>query len=107
MESRLLMIARVWSARASFPNLEAYKSHLSRNVFPALRSIPGFVRVELFTRADAGESEIVVTTVWKDWASIEAFAHPDRETAVVAPEAAALLIDYDRRVHHYEISLTT
>jgi len=101
------MIARVWSARASFLNLEPYKLHLSRKVFPELRSIPGFVRAELFTRADAGESEIVVTTVWKDLASIDAFAHPDREAAVIAAEAAALLTDYDRRVRHYEIALTT
>jgi heme-degrading monooxygenase HmoA len=101
------MIARVWSARAPFLNLEAYKSHLSRNVFPELWSIPGFVRAELFTRADAGESEIVVTTVWRDLAAIDAFAHPDRETAVVAAEAAALLTNYDRRVRHHEVSLTT
>jgi heme-degrading monooxygenase HmoA len=101
------MIARVWSARASSQNLEPYKWHLSRNVFPELRSIPGFVRAELFTRRNAGESEIVVTTVWKDLASIEAFAHPDLEAAVVAAEAAALLADYDRRVRHYEIALTT
>lgn len=101
------MIARVWSARASFSNLEAYKSHLARNVFSELRAIPGFVRAELFTRAKADESEIVVTTVWEDLASLDAFAHPDCEAAVVAPEAAALLSDYDRRVRHYEISLTS
>jgi len=29
---------------------------------------------------------------------------PDRETAVVANEAAALLTDYDRRVRHYEVA---
>ena len=101
------MIARVWSARALSRNLETYKSHLSRNVFPELRSISGFVRAELFTRTNGSESEIVVTTVWKDLASIDAFAYPDREAAVVASEAAALLADYDRRVRHYEISLTT
>jgi len=100
------MIARVWSARASSQNLEAYKSHLSGKVFPELRSIRGFVRAELFTRATGKEFEIVVTTVWTDLGSIDAFAHPDREAAVVAAEAAALLTHYDRRVRHYEISLT-
>jgi hypothetical protein len=54
-----------------------------------------------------GEVEITVTTVWTGFEAIEAFAHPDREAAVVAPEAAALLSDYDRRVRHYEIALTT
>ena len=101
------MIARVWSARAVAMNLEAYKTHLSRNVFPELRSIEGFVRAELLTRGSGDEIEIVVTTVWKDFAVIDAFAHPDREAAVVAPEAAALLSDYDRRVRHYEIALNT
>ena len=101
------MIARVWSARASSQNLEAYKSHLATIVFPELRSIAGFVRGELFTRTVGDEIEIVGTTVWKDSAAIEAFAHPDREAAVVAPKAALLLSSYDRRVRHYEISLAT
>ena len=101
------MIARVWSARATAKNLEGYKAHLSRNVFPELGAINGFVRAELFTRATGDEIEIVVTTVWKDFAAIDAFAHPDREAAVVAPEAAALLSDYDKHVRHYEIVQTT
>jgi heme-degrading monooxygenase HmoA len=65
------------------------------------------MRAELFTRQLGSKAEIVVTTVWKDLTAIEAFAHPDREAAVVAPEAATLLSDYDRRVRHYEIALTT
>lgn len=101
------MIARVWSARVPANNLKAYKKHLSRNVFPELRSLPGFVRAELLSRSNRDVIEVMVTSIWKDFASIDAFAHPDREAAVVAPDAAALLIDYDRRVRHYEIALTT
>ncbi len=101
------MIARVWSARAAAKNLDAYKTHVSRNVFPELRAIDGFVSAEVFTRPTGDEIEIVVTTVWKDFAAIDAFAHPDREAAVVAPEAVVLLNDYDKRVRHYEIALTT
>src|SRR5215475_15950861 len=114
------MIARVWSARLGSQFLFSYRSHLAAVVFPKLQSIPGFVRAELymrplgeesdrqkpFTRPLRGELEIVVTTVWKDLESIDSFAYPDREAAVVAPEAAAILSDYDRRVRHYEISLT-
>src|SRR5215470_7220155 len=102
------MIARMWSARTTSQKLDAYKIHLSENVFPELISIQGFIRAELFTRqAASAEIEIVVTTVWQDLAAIAAFAHPDREAAVVAPEAAALLSDYDRRVRHYEIAFAT
>jgi len=101
------MIARVWTARAIPENLEAYKRHLAKSVFPELRSIAGFVRAELLTRLVQGEVEIIVTTVWIGFEPIDAFAHPDREAAVVAPEAAALLTGYDRRVRHYELSLTS
>lgn len=101
------MIARVWSARAIPENLQSYKEHLAKNIFPELRSINGFVRGELLTRLVHEEVEITVTTVWTGFEAIEAFAHPDREAAVVTPEAAALLSDYDRRVQHYEIALTT
>ena len=45
-------------------------------------------------------------TVWQSNPAIEAFAGPDREAAVVAPEAAALLTDYDRRVRHFEVATT-
>src|SRR5215831_14634642 len=98
------MIARVWSARASPEKLDAYKTHLAKHVFPELRSIAGFVRAELFTRLVHGEVEIMVMTVWTGFEAIDAFA-PDREAAVVAREAAALLSDYDRGVRHYEIVL--
>jgi len=33
-------------------------------------------------------------------------AGADRESAVVAPEAAALLTDFDKRVRHYEVGLS-
>jgi len=41
--------------------------------------------------------------VLESFAAIDAFAGADREAAVVAPEAAALLTDFDKRVRHYEL----
>jgi len=35
--------------------------------------------------------------------AIRMFAGSDVERAVVAPEAAAVLIEYDRTVDHYEV----
>jgi heme-degrading monooxygenase HmoA len=51
------------------------------------------------------ETEVVVNTFWKDLASIEVFAGSDRDAAVVAPEAAALLNSYDKRVKHYVVDV--
>ncbi len=95
------MIARVWTARASKENLQRYLSHFREHVLPELKSCTGFVSAQLFTREEAADHEVLVTTYWESMQSIDAFAGSDREAAVVAPQAAALLTSYDHRVRHY------
>lgn len=98
------MIARYWSARAPARNLPAYLDHFRQNVVPELKAVSGFVRAELLTRELTGaELELVVLSIWQSLESIDAFANPDRDAAVVAPAATALFTSYDRRVRHYEI----
>jgi heme-degrading monooxygenase HmoA len=58
----------------------------------------------VLVRSHGDAVEILVTTVWQSLQAIDAFAGSDRETAVVASEAAALLTDYDRRVRHFEVA---
>jgi len=68
---------------------------------------PDFPRIlssSVLIRSHGEAVEILVTTVWQSLEAIEAFAGTDREAAVVASEAAALLTDYDRRVRHYEVA---
>lgn len=100
------MIARVWTSRALKTNLKTYLNHFSKNVLPELKSCDGFASALVLTRDLDGETEVVVNTFWKDLASIKAFAGPDLDAAVVAPEAAALLISYDKRVKHYVVELS-
>ena len=98
------MIARLWSARATPPQSQLYLRHFSAAVLPALRRFHGYVSSTVLTRPADGAIEILLVPVWESFAAIDAFAGEDREAAVVAPEAAALLTDYDRRVRHYEIA---
>jgi heme-degrading monooxygenase HmoA len=99
------VIARVWSARTTPALSSAYLEHFSQQVQPSLQKLRGFLGFTVCMRALPTEIEIVVTTYWQSLAAIDAFASPDRDSAVVAAEAAALLTDYDRRVRHYEIAL--
>ena len=100
------MIARLWSARTTEAQSHVYLRHFSSAVLPMLRSVEGYVSASVLARpADAG-IEVLVVTVWQSLAAIDAFAGKDREAAVVAPEAAALLTDYDRRVRHFEMPIT-
>ena len=98
------MIARLWSARTIPAQSQIYLRHFSNAVLPMLRCINGYLWSTVFTRQAEAAIEILVITIWQSFAAIDAFAGRDRDAAVVAPEAAALLTDYDRRVRHYEIA---
>jgi heme-degrading monooxygenase HmoA len=99
------VIARIWSGRAAKSNLKAYLRHFSDKVLPELKRCDGFAAAMLLTRDLAAEKEVVVTTFWKSMAAIEGFAGSDCESAVVAPEAAALLSAFDKRVKHYVVDV--
>jgi heme-degrading monooxygenase HmoA len=99
------MIARLWSARTTHVLSGAYLHHFEQAVQPQLRLLDGFLGATVCTRAASDVVEIVVTTYWQSLAAIDAFASTDRESAVVAAEAAALLTDFDKHVRHYELAI--
>jgi heme-degrading monooxygenase HmoA len=98
------MIARLWSARTSSSQSTRYLEHFWQSVVPSLRSFDGYLSANVLVRSHRDSVEILVMTIWQSFKAIDAFAGSDRETAVVAIEAAALLTDYDRRVRHYEVA---
>ncbi len=98
------MIVRLWFARTTLAQAQVYLLHFSNEVLPALRKFAGYLSSSVLTRPTESAVEILVMTVWQSISAIDAFAGPDREAAVVAPEAAALLTDYDRRVRHFEVA---
>jgi uncharacterized protein YciI/heme-degrading monooxygenase HmoA len=99
-------ILRRWTARTAPSQLPKYLEHFSKNVLPELRRVPGFLGANVSLRHLENEIEIAVETTWRSLDAIRAFAGLDLEAAVVAPEAAALLTNYDRRVQHSEIAIT-
>lgn len=99
------MIARLWSARTTPALSDSYLQHFTETVRPELGRVTGFLGATVGTQPAPGSVEILVTTYWASFAAIDAFAGADREAAVVAAEAAALLTDYDRRVRHYEVAI--
>jgi len=100
------MLARLWSAHTTPALSDSYINHFEQAVQPQLRQLHGFLGATVCTRPLPGAVEILVITYWQSFAAIDTFAGPDRESAVVAPEAAALLTDFDKRVRHYEVPLS-
>lgn len=99
-------IVRRWSARAAETQLPKYLEHFSENVLPELRRVNGFLGATVSVRHTRGDAEIHVETIWHSLDAIRGFAGNDIEAAVVAPEAAGLLKDFDRRVRHTEIAIS-
>jgi len=102
--SRPEMIARLWSARTTPALSDSYLQHFTESVRPDWGASRASWCDGQYAPAP-GSVEILVTTYWVSFAAIDAFAGADREAAVVAAEAAALLTDYDRRVRHYEVAI--
>jgi len=100
------MISRHWRGIARHGQADSYASHLRRETFPGLAAISGFVRASILRREVEEGTEFQIVTVWESWEAIRAFAGADPEEAVVPAVVQAMMLHYDRRVVHYEVTDT-
>jgi len=97
------VISRHWRGVSKRERAEAYIAHLQAETLPALRRIPGFVRVSILRREVDRGTEFQIVTVWKSREAIQAFAGPDLEAAVVPPVVRDMMVEFDERVRHYDV----
>jgi heme-degrading monooxygenase HmoA len=97
------MIARSWSARARHDDAPRYVAHARTAVFAHLSKIRGYRGALVLTEERTTDVAVTVLTFWESMEAVEAFAGSDAAAAVVEPEAEAALIDFDRRVRHFEV----
>ena len=97
------MISRQWRGLAHANQAENYVKHLRKHTFPTLQDIPGFVDASILLRPVANGVEFLIVTQWDSLEAITKFAGCDPETAVVPAEVAAMMVEYDRRVEHFEV----
>jgi len=97
------LFVRSWSARATLEGAESYRRHFEDEVLPRLKAIPGQRGALLLSRGEQSEAELIVLTFWESMDAIRAFAGTEAKAAVVAPEARAVLKDFDREVRIFEV----
>ena len=97
------MISRQFRALAHPNRAHDYVEHLRTETFPALRKIPGFVDASILSRPFRPGVEFLIITRWDSMDAIAAFAGADPEAAVVPAKAAEMMLEYDRRVRHFEV----
>jgi heme-degrading monooxygenase HmoA len=77
--------------------------HLQVETFPALPKISGFVDASVLSRPLGAGIEFLVVTRWESLDAIAKFAGADPEAAVLPANAAAMMIEHDRRARHFEV----
>jgi heme-degrading monooxygenase HmoA len=101
------MIVRTWSARATKAGADAYSDYFENTLLPQLGQRPGFSGAYLLARDDDGLVELTAHTLWASMEAIRAFAGDDITTAVVEPEALAVLEHSDPTVVHRDVLVQT
>ena len=101
------MIVRIWRARATNANADAYFRHVTGTVFPSLKELAGHCGGWLLRRQADGQTEFLALTLWKSRQAIEAFAGADIDKAIVEPEGRAVLAEFDDFARHYEVAFKT
>lgn len=101
------MIVRTWRCQAPAARAEEYYDYLTGTVFASLKAIAGHRGAYLLRREADGEVEFVAITFWDSVEAIKEYAGETIDTAVVKPEAMAMLSDFDTFVRHYAIAYNT
>jgi heme-degrading monooxygenase HmoA len=98
-----IMISRQWRGLARPSEAQNYAEHLRTETFPGLRELPGFISASILSRPIEDAIEFLIVTQWRSLDDIARFSGTDLEAAVVPAEVARMMVDYDRRVKHYEV----
>lgn len=97
------MITRIWKGKALRANADAYHRFVTQHVFTQLENLDGHRGAYLLRRESGEHTEFMAVTLWDSLESIRAFAGDSLESAVVEPEARAVLSSFDDFVTHYEV----
>jgi hypothetical protein len=101
------MITRLWRGWTAIEDADAYEQFLLDELFPSMRSIPGFRGADVLRRLESDEVAFVTLTRFASLDDIRTFAGDDYEVPVLEPPALALLARYDERAMHFETASFT
>lgn len=97
-------ITRMWRGWTRAEEADDYERFLIDELFPSMRSIPGFIAADVLRSADGDEVAFVTLTRFRSIDDIRAFAGDEFELPVIEPRAAELLSHYDEQATHFETS---
>jgi heme-degrading monooxygenase HmoA len=97
------MISRQWRGLAKPAHADDYVEHLRKETFPQISKIPGFIDASILRRNVEEGVEFLIVTRWDSIEVIQRFAGREADVAVVPQKVQEIMIEYDRKVQHYEV----
>jgi heme-degrading monooxygenase HmoA len=101
------MIERHWKGTTDDENSDKYIRHLMDETFPQLATIPGFKKASILKRITNKGIEFLIITTWESVDAVKKFAGEEFATAVVPKRVQDIMIEYDKKVRHYEVIVET
>lgn len=97
------MIARTWHGAVPSELADSYASYVKKTGVADLRATPGNRGVYVLGRTDGDRTHFLLISLWRDRASIEAFAGAEIDRARYYPDDASFLLELEPNVTHYEV----
>jgi hypothetical protein len=101
------VITRLWRGWTAIEDADAYEHFLLSELFPSMRSIPGFRGADVLRRLEGEEVAFVTLTRFESLDDIREFAGDDYDVPVLEPQALALLSRHDERALHFDTASFT
>lgn len=101
------MISRHWKGVAKKERANDYVHHLKTSTFKQIGKISGFISAKILTREIEEGTEFLIITEWDSLEAIKQFAGTSFDTAVVPKVVQDIMISYDSKVRHYDLSYIT
>ena len=97
------MIARIWHGRTKIEDYEAYTEFMKERAIPDYQGTKGFIRLVFLRNTMGGEGHFTLITFWESLEVIRNFAGEDYEKAKYYPEDENFLLEFEKKVTHYEV----
>lgn len=101
------MIARIWHGVTPKAKADEYGEYLNKTGVTDYQATAGNRGVHVLRRVDGEQAHFLILTFWDSIEAIKEFAGEDIEKARYYPEDQDYLLEFEEKVAHYEVIVST
>jgi heme-degrading monooxygenase HmoA len=101
------MLARLWHGITLASKADLYVDYLNKTGIGDYQSTGGNLGVQLLRHIEGDQAHFLIITFWESVEAIKKFAGEDYEKARYYPEDQNFLLEFEKKVVHYEVIQNT